>query len=1650
MATVSPRGLNSGKIAKYYEMRKRGEAPENVPNDNAIEYAAAWDIDSENDIEDITSSTNNVVAQVSSKQENIVKNTPMTATNEQEKADCSTLYDPCTREPLADLASLERRVRELKEKLQRPLIETLQFPTEIVSRFDLLVHLLNRDEKPNENLFKYTINGQLFEAYWDIVFALNLIDKYPKTEKFGLVNKKVDGLQVFNDGDFIQDSFLYLESRNVNMGASGASDITFFYKEKKTNLEDDPCSFSIDTEILSDSPVLAKSKFYFCSSKYYKKDLKKSIEQFDIQKIFIAAKNLTSYETNIILLVKDREAVEKKLKRAISKYIAEEATAVYGQHDLFSALNKIYDYVRSKVSLPITKETLKLVLGLGRQQKPILSPRLHQHMAILKISTAIEKFREKRGTSNKFLVGILPRGGKTYIAGGIISELQPKRVVVLLGAKSETITQFKDDLFMKYQDFSDYTIVDVLEETTMVIDPSKKYIFIMSVELYKDEVNRRPILKELKGGTNRADLFLCDEAHLKQTTPKAIKELEEGTQRLVTDKEEAEQLASLDQILNKEIPVVYMTGTYMKPLNVFRIPPENTILWDYQDIQQGKSLSTNEEYFRTNFGEVYTFALEKCFQYGETYESIQAMYKRFPELYLLSTQFTEDAKNAFLQQESGGFQTITHLFRVKKDFNPESVSSDLWYSGFMNNNGMARLINYLSPLPTPDAEPIHSVMSRIDRIAQRIGDRLAFFTKDFIVHSQLWFLPTMQDHPLFKRMCALAGVVFRNPWYAKHFHVLAVSSSSKEKWSRIPGSKHNSISIRSPDGSQGYFTWACPGAGSLKDCILREEAIARQQGKGLIILAQNMLHLGISLSCVDIVVLLDSGEKVDERIQKMYRALTESVNKKGGYIVDMNYFRTVTAILNYQIQTEKSRKGIVPVKEDVPRLFNTILETYSIDNDLPILQTTVETDTVPELERLITRVPTKGNSIVISEAGAAMNRNIQTVLAADYTKTMNEWLGLLKENIEKKTLRAEGQNVQKAENNNSNNNSLGPPPQIFSNTVEANPVSKRIAFLDIFKTTLKLGVFGTQFTSIEDLIKEIENNPEFKDIIYETLVKRGSILDDDDGDYRKEYLFNYIIIPELEKIIEQGRDASYSKMKETFNSKQEKYDEVLKYIVDNLAPKDTERHKYGEVFTPLTLVDEMLSKLPEEVWTNPDLKWLDPANGMGNFPIKAFLGQKEGPNKYLGLLEGLRKKIPDDEKRCKHIIENMLYMIDINKKNNLIAKKLFEKICAGATPNIEQIDKKNGFLADKPLVFNGKTVEKFDIVMGNPPFNRGAVRVAKVTTQTRKAKKELGLEDETGESGFWFKFVQKALTGGLLKENGYLLFIHPITWFKPDRAGAHDLILSKQLITIKIYKNDGSAQQLFGGKGKISAAYYLLLNKTPMQQTTLLYGDYPGKEESIELSTESILLLNYNSIYSKILKKTKIYGNNDNLKHKTIKECGDSGSNKLITILEEKGIIKYVMSPIAHPDQNKPKIIVGGVYTPIVLYDRNGEYGLYTRGQRHYFIGDNLNKINDYFKTKLSTLLLKNIKYEQDFIKPSYFPDVRTIPISSITDETLADYFGFTEDEKAEIAKMPYPIHPKAANIQKISCSLLKGDKSKGGSYEPRKRFAKTRKIHRS
>ena len=121
----------------------------------------------------------------------------------------------------------------------------------------------------------------------------------------------------------------------------------------------------------------------------------------------------------------------------------------------------------------------------------------------------------------------------------------------------------------------------------------------------------------------------------------------------------------------------------------------------------------------------------------------------------------------------------------------------------------------------------------------------------------------------------------------------------------------------------------------------------------------------------------------------------------------------------------------------------------------------------------------------------------------------------------------------------------------------------------------------------------------------------------------------------------------------------------------------------------MILVNEMLDALPKDVWTKSYLKWLDPCSGMGNFPIAV----------YIRLHDGLKEKIKDEKERKKHILENMLYMSELNKKNTLITKQIFD---------INQEYKLNIYEGDSLKVDYNKEfkINKFDIIMGNPPYQK--------------------------------------------------------------------------------------------------------------------------------------------------------------------------------------------------------------------------------------------------------------------------------------------------------------------------------------------------------
>lgn len=243
------------------------------------------------------------------------------------------------------------------------------------------------------------------------------------------------------------------------------------------------------------------------------------------------------------------------------------------------------------------------------------------------------------------------------------------------------------------------------------------------------------------------------------------------------------------------------------------------------------------------------------------------------------------------------------------------------------------------------------------------------------------------------------------------------------------------------------------------------------------------------------------------------------------------------------------------------------------------------------------------------------------------------------------------------------------------------------------------------------------------------------------------------------------------------------YQNIKETIKQYLPVRKIEKNKYGEVFTPIVLIEEMLDKLPKEVWSNPNLKWLDPANGIGNFPMVVY-------NK---LMKGLEKQIENEEDRKEHIIKNMLYMIELNERNFDISREIF-----GKDANIYC----GSFLDD--LWQKSFGIEKFDIIMGNPPYND-----------------KNGLKG--GGHNLYTPFLDKSID--LLDNDfGEIIFITPISIFKTTNGKKTAIFKKIKELHIN-YINFNDSAKYFTGVGSTFCYYNLSVNRNENQLFKTLIND---------------------------------------------------------------------------------------------------------------------------------------------------------------------------------------------------------------------------------
>jgi adenine-specific DNA-methyltransferase len=299
------------------------------------------------------------------------------------------------------------------------------------------------------------------------------------------------------------------------------------------------------------------------------------------------------------------------------------------------------------------------------------------------------------------------------------------------------------------------------------------------------------------------------------------------------------------------------------------------------------------------------------------------------------------------------------------------------------------------------------------------------------------------------------------------------------------------------------------------------------------------------------------------------------------------------------------------------------------------------------------------------------------------------------------------------------------------------------------------------------------------------------------------------------------------------------FSEIKKYYDEVLNTDKSTYKSSNDEPTPISCIGEMISKIPNELWSKSDLSILDPCCGNGNFAIPIMF-----------------ELLKYHEKR--KILEEILEFNDINESRLENVRKVFcgEKYAL-------QISNHDF------ITFNNS--KKYDLIVANPPY-------AKLLENGKRASKNHNLIKD---------FIEKTLSQ--LKPYGYLLFITPDNWMSyADRNVLIEIITSLQIIHLDIH----SAKKYFKKIGS-SFTWYIIQN-CAFYKNINISGVWKRKEytSSVISKQRKYIPLLYNEIVQNILSKTI---DNASLKKFDIKTSSDLHKyTKADLISEEKtDVFKY-------------------------------------------------------------------------------------------------------------------------------------------------------------
>jgi len=309
-----------------------------------------------------------------------------------------------------------------------------------------------KSEQINEDELRI-IKGFIYEILWDICIKFGILKDFGNELEHLFVKdgKNINNFDVINKEDYkkITNSKIfekYLKSKWISSKSGGYSDISFIYQQEKEKEKED---------------------IYVISS----------VKYYENKKEFIEKANKANKSSNLILRYIDYnniyDLIDLEKHYLILRKILEE----------YNFLNDDTDIEKFK------DEYLKIEKN---KNNLIFKPKFHQKIFINKIMHDI--YDKRKEDNNNFLVGAIPRTGKTYIMAGLILDYVIKNYndtdniffnfLIITPAPTETISQYKE-VFNDYYDFSKNNINFIAIENDNYkkdIKTNKHNVFVISIQ----------------------------------------------------------------------------------------------------------------------------------------------------------------------------------------------------------------------------------------------------------------------------------------------------------------------------------------------------------------------------------------------------------------------------------------------------------------------------------------------------------------------------------------------------------------------------------------------------------------------------------------------------------------------------------------------------------------------------------------------------------------------------------------------------------------------------------------------------------------------------------------------------------------------------------------------------------------------------------------------------------------------------------------------------------------------------------------------------------------------------------------------------------------------------------------------------------------